>query len=320
MWELSYFSKTTLLFSSLLYYSSMSVLAQATHDSSPGKGTIVCHNYGSKTKFSRITAQYPLKFVPSQGHYEKIAVAHMLSSGTTSGDHLDISVELQANSNLLLLTRGSNKPSGCTAATPPSPPLDATTIAEDGDMGTFNLKGSSQTVRATLTPTSTLIVLPSATHFRAASHFSHQSYYLQSDGRATSQLVLLDWRTAISREDMWHSSQLDIYMDRYPIVRDNMLIADGLPGNKGPQCFATLIIIASPDAKDSLQVGVTALRGLPNTSDQHLRWTMQSIPNGVLVRIAGATTDGVREFVKSVCLKGHIENIIGNGLFDGILS
>ncbi|KAG2184134.1 hypothetical protein INT44_009149 [Umbelopsis vinacea] len=299
----------------------MSVLAQATHHSSPGKGSIVCHNYGSKTKFSRITAQYPLKFVPSKGHHEKIAVAHMLSNGTASGDHLDINVELQDNTNLLLLTRGSNKPSGCTstAAPPPSPPLDATE-ANDADMETFNLKGSSQTIKATLTPTSTLVVLPSATHFRDASHFSHQSYYLQSEGRATSQLVLLDWRTAISRDDMWHSSQLDIFMDHVPIVRDNMLITDPLPGSKGPQCFATFIVIASPDATDSLQAGVTAIRALPNTNDPHLRWNMQPIPNGVLVRIAGASTDGVRDFVKSVCLKGHIESIIGHGLFDSILS
>ncbi|KAH8548479.1 urease accessory protein UreD [Umbelopsis sp. PMI_123] len=297
----------------------MSVLAQATHHSSPGKGSIVCHNYGSKTKFSRITAQYPLKFVPSNGHHEKIAVAHMLSSGTSSGDHLDINVELQDHSNLLLLTRGSNKRSTCTSAPPLSPPIDATE-ENDMDIENFSLKGSSQTIKATLTPTSTLVVLPSATYFRDASHFSHQSYYLQSNGRATSQLVLLDWRTAISRDDMWHSSQLDIYMDHFPIVRDNMLIADSLPGNDGPQCFATLIIIACPDADDSLQPGVTAIRALPNTNDPHLRWNIQPIPHGVLVRIAGASTDGVRDFVKSVCLKGHIESIIGHGLFDGILS
>ncbi|KAG2180154.1 hypothetical protein INT43_003942 [Umbelopsis isabellina] len=297
----------------------MSTLSQATHDSSPGKGTIVCHNYGSKTKFSRITAQYPLKFVPSKGHYEKIAVAHMLSSGTASGDHLDINVELKDRSNLLLLTRGSNKPSDCTSVAPPSPPLDAMED-NDMDMGTFKLKGSSQTVRANLAPTSTLVVLPSATHFRASSHFSHQTYYLQHEGNQSSQLVLLDWRTAISREDMWHSSQLDIYMNHYPIVRDNMLIADGLEGNHDPQCYATLIIVANPDAVDSLSAGVTAVRALSNTNQKDLRTTVHPIPNGVLVRIAGATTDGVREFVKSVCLKGHIEDIIGHGLFDSILS
>lgn len=82
-----------------------------TASGEPGNGTLICQCYDNKTKFSKIHAQYPLKFIPTKGHADRLAVVYMISygGGIVSGDQFQVQIDILPKAILLLLTQGNTK-------------------------------------------------------------------------------------------------------------------------------------------------------------------------------------------------------------------
>ncbi|CAO3621485.1 unnamed protein product [Cunninghamella echinulata] len=101
-------------------------------------------------------------------------------------------------------------------------------------------------------------------------------------------------------------------------------------------CFATLIIIASDhtttttEKKSPLYQSIHTIlkkseemRMLPHAmkKEKDLLWSVSPCLNdrGVLIRMAGMTTEMVRDFIKLECLGQGLKDIVGDGMFGKIL-
>ncbi|SAM00795.1 hypothetical protein [Absidia glauca] len=329
-----------------------------TASGEPGSGTLVCQCYDNKTKFSRIHAQYPLKFIPTRGHADRLAVVYMISygGGIVSGDRFTIDIDILPNAILLLMTQGNTKvfkdrlqqrqwmtllaqkltPSFLSSADPTSSPSEPK--LEDT---------SIQTISAKISSGGTFLNLPDpVTSFSSSSFTSRQLFHLEDD---TAQLVLLDWFTSgrHTRGENWafnyYASRIDIRVKRRLVIKDHMVLEDDKTDKNETSyaaklrpytCFATLIIIASQRPQDgppsslydSIQ-GILAkaeeMRMYPHAMKEQrdLLWSVSPFleQRGVLVRIAGMTTEMVRDFVKLECLGEGLKAIVGNGMFGKIL-
>lgn len=329
----------------------------STASGEPGSGTLVCQCYDNKTKFSRIHAQYPLKFIPTRGHADRLAVVYMISygGGIVSGDRFTIDIDILPNAILLLMTQGNTKvfkdrlqqrqwmtllaqkltPSFLTAAAEPSSPESK---LEDTSL---------QTVSAKISSGATLLIMPDpVTSFSSSSFTSRQLFHLEDD---TAQLVLLDWFTSgrHSRGENWafnyYASRIDIRVKRRLVIKDHMVLEDDKTDKHETSyaaklrpytCFATLIIIASAkdgtapasslyDSIQGLLAKAEEMRMYPHAMKEQrdLLWSLSPFleQRGVLVRIAGMTTEMVRDFVKVECLGEGLKAIVGNGMFGKIL-
>ncbi|OAD07753.1 hypothetical protein MUCCIDRAFT_136720 [Mucor lusitanicus CBS 277.49] len=317
---------------------------ETTAENEPGKGILICSCYNQRSKFERIHAQYPLKFIPTTGHADRLAVVYMLSygGGVISGDTFSIDMTVNTDAILLLMTQGNTKifkdrvhqrlcnPAHPSSRSPTSP--------------------SIQIINSVVTSQATLLVVPDpVTCFRDSSFQSRQLFELEDD---TSQLVLLDWFTSgrITRGESWsfrhYSSRIDIKIAGKWIIKDAMVLEDedymkrldprvqdetAYAARLKPYlCFATLVMIAKPDSPlmksvDQIQRKSEEMRLLPLTlkseEDRKVLWSVSPIlkGRGVLVRVAGMTTEQVRDFVKYECLKEGLNGIIGDGMFSKVL-
>ncbi|KAG2179133.1 hypothetical protein INT43_001983 [Umbelopsis isabellina] len=313
-----------------------------TSDSQPGSGAIICTSFGHKTKFSRCHAQYPLKFVPTSTHQPKMAAAYILSygGGMLSGDEVEISLKMQKDSSLLLLTQGSTKifkdrEQSATAGNPisripgrPGPPIE----------------GASQTIDADVSSTSTLLMLPDpVTSFKDSIYNSYQNIRLHSDDSGTAQLVLLDWFTSgrLARGEKWHfkkyASKIDVRINDRLLVRDFLCLEDenqewnplsSYAARLHPYtCFATLIIVAPGDGELS-DVAKSCISAFDELSigqvkkPKELTWSLsrlRHIENSVMLRVAGQTTEIVKDFLKKRAFD-KLDNVIGHGMYEKLFS
>lgn len=322
-----------------------------TADNEPGRGILVCQNYNQHSKFERIHAQYPLKFVPTTGHADRLAVVYMLSygGGVISGDTFNIDITVKENAILLLMTQGNTKifkdrvhQRLWLASLDSNKPQPSFKFSNHQDIAP-----SVQIIHSIVAPNASLLVLPDpVTCFRDSSFKSKQLFELQDE---TSQLVLLDWFTSgrITRGENWsfrhYSSRIDIKVGSRFVIKDAMVLDDepymrasdtetAYANRLKPYtCFATLVIIADKDRPEltgsvvRLQKKTEEMRLLPlsfkSKEDREVLWSVSPIVKGrgVLVRVAGMTTEKVRDFVKYECLSQGLESMVGEGMFSKIL-
>ncbi|KAI8371860.1 urease accessory protein UreD [Blakeslea trispora] len=325
-----------------------------TADNTPGKGVLVCHCYHDLSKFERIHAQYPLKFIPTTGHADRLAVVYMLSygGGVISGDQFEIDIQVKKNAILLLMTQGNTKifkdrlhQQQWLASLQDQRPTFQFTHTVD------RVLPSVQTIQSVVQPDATLLVLPDpVTCFRDSSFESRQEFKLED---ASAQLVLLDWFTSgrMTRGENWsfrhYSSRIDVRIGSRLVIRDAMVLDDEDYMRQNPHetayahrlkpysCFATLIIIAAETdthavsplklSVDYLQAKTEKMRLMPlslkSKEDRQVLWSVSPMlkGRGALVRVAGMTTEQVRDFVKYECLGQGLEKMIGEGMFKKIL-
>ncbi|KAG0174407.1 hypothetical protein DFQ28_007676 [Apophysomyces sp. BC1034] len=322
----------------------------------PGKGILVCSCRGNEAKLSRIHAQYPLKFVPTRSYASRLAVVYMLSygGGIVSGDTFDIQLEINPQAILLLLTQGNTKIFKDRAhqrqwmasiAQESQPSLPFSSLLPDSKT-VPGQKISLQKITADISPTATLLLLPDpVTSFRDSSFQSRQTFRLADP---SSQLVLLDWFTSgrLTRGENWsfkhYSSRIDVWMGQRLILKDHMVLEDeeylrtsnsddaSYASRLRPYtCFATLVIIGSNGSLleqciRNIQEKAEAERLLPNSMQsadaRKLLWSVSPIKKyGVLVRVAGMTTEKVRDFVKLDCLSHGLQQMVGEGMFSKVL-
>ncbi|KAH8553320.1 urease accessory protein UreD [Umbelopsis sp. PMI_123] len=311
-------------------------------DRLPGSGSIICNSFGTTTKFTRCHAQYPLKFIPTSTHTDNLAAAYILSygGGMLSGDEVDMTIELNKDASLLLMTQGSTKiykdrEQSAVSGTPIS-----RLPGREGPV----IDGASQTIDAFVSPTSKLLLLPDpVTSFKHSIYNSYQRIHLTSDSTNTSQLVLLDWFTSgrIARGEKWHfkkyASKIDVRLDGRLLIRDNLVLEDenkewmprsSFASRLHPHtCFATLIMIAPGQNELSrvVQDCVVAFDRLSISQvklPKHLIWSLsrlRHVEDGIMVRVAGTTTEVVKNFLKKEALT-NIESVIGHGMYEKLFS
>ncbi|ORX60614.1 urease accessory protein UreD [Hesseltinella vesiculosa] len=331
-----------------------------------------------RTKFSRIHAQYPLKFIPTKGHAERLAVAYMISygGGIVSGDRFNVNVEILENAILLLMTQGNTKVFRdriqqrkwmTLLAQREHPSLPAkglvpmVTAKTTSDKRPAILEDVSlQAIRSTISRHGLLISMPDpVTSFQDSSFTSRQQIYLED---ASSQLVLLDWFTSgrLSRGESWafkyYASRIDVHVNGRLRIKDHMVLEDDGSLNTGQDtpnspdsptpfvpsgsyaaklrpytCFATLVIVSRHDPAAPLYQSIQRMlqlaeadRLMPNNLQKRkdLLWSISPCldhQRGLLIRIAGMTTEMVRDFVKQECLGQGLKSIVGEGMFSKIL-
>lgn len=331
---------------------------ETTAENEPGKGILVCKCYNDRSKFERIHAQYPLKFIPTTAHADRLAVVYMMSygGGVISGDTFNVDITVGTQAILLLMTQGNTKifkdrvhqRLWLASLNGGEQPLMKFSAVTDTTKETNNrVAPSVQIINSAVSSNAILLVIPDpVTCFRDASFQSRQEFRLEDD---SSQLVLLDWFTSgrLTRGENWsfrhYSSRIDIRVKSKLVIKDAMVLDDeDWLGSEGEEtayasrlkpytCFATLIMIAASN-NSSLMDSVNGIRRkseemrlmpltLKSEEDRQVLWSVSPIlkRRGCLVRVAGMTTEQVRNFVKYTCLGSGLENIIGEGMFKKVL-
>lgn len=228
----------------------------AKSTSQPGRGSIVVGLLPPDTPvLSTVTYQYPLKLVapdpvPPPEHSEKdgaisprlVHTVFLLNygGGIVAGDSIDLAVQLDAGTRLVLLTQGSTK------------------IFKTTDPSLV----SRQQMTVTIAPNSALIYLPDPVQPFAHTAFSQtQIYNLENE---QGNLCVCDWVTSgrsargenwdiyeyKSRNEVWASNMhVEGRSKKLLLLRDNMMLdkngQTGIPLSErmdGYLVFGTLII------------------------------------------------------------------------------
>ncbi|CAG8583263.1 7650_t:CDS:1, partial [Acaulospora colombiana] len=247
--------------------------------------------------------------------------------GMVSGDIVSIEVETQQNVNLMLLTQGSTKI------------YKRKNREHTQNQETIHSVGTQQRLNAHIQKNSMLLQLPEPTTcFHAADYSQRQKFSLEND---TSSVVILDWFTSgrMSRGERWefasYESGIDLLVGEKLIFRDVVFLKNDFENKdvneihrrlEPYECFATLVIYGPKTISitnrvlneyDKIVVGKTNRIIDLTWSASALCFEREKV-NGVVIKIAGITTEMVRNFLVHVALKG-LDEIIGENLFERAL-
>ncbi|CAI2165812.1 3538_t:CDS:1 [Funneliformis geosporum] len=301
----------------------------------PGHGQIKCYVSPSTTKpsFSTFHASYPIKLLTPKLHSPYLAAVYIITygGGMVSGDSISLSVESHPNVNLMLLTQGSTK----IYKQRPGRMFVNNNSIQQNDEEVIKSEGTQQKVNAFIHKDSLLLQLPEPTTcFRDAEFTQRQIFTLQD---RTSSVVILDWFTCgrMSRGERWdflkYDSGIDLILGDKLILRDVVLLKKNhhklLKTRLEPyECYATLVLygpkvipLINSIMEEFNKIVIDKISIMPN-----LIWSASilgekhDIINGVVVKIAGITTELVRNFLIKVSLKG-LEDIVGENLFERAL-
>ncbi|CAB4383119.1 unnamed protein product [Rhizophagus irregularis] len=303
--------------------------------SPPGHGHIVCHLSSSTTRpsFSTFRASYPIKLLTPKVHSPYLAAAYIITygGGMVSGDSVFLSVEIHPNVNLMLLTQGSTK----IYKQRPGKMFVNNNILQNGE-GLKISEGTRQKLNSFIHKNALLLQLPDPTTcFRDADFTQRQVFTLQD---VTSSVIILDWFTCgrMSRGERWdffkYDSGIDLILSDKLIFRDVVLLKNDNQNNilkkrlEPYECYATLVLygpkvipLINFIIEEFNKIVIGKIDKMPE-----LVWSAsilnekQSIINGVVVKVAGITTELVRNFLVKFALK-DLKDIIGENLFERAL-
>ncbi len=248
-----------------------------------------------------------------------------------SGDSVFLSVEIHPNVNLMSLTQGSTK---IYKQRPGKMFLNNNILQNEEEIKSS--EGTKQKINAFIHKNSLLLQLPEPTTcFRDADFTQRQLFTLQD---ITSSVIILDWFTCgrMFRGERWdffkYDSGIDLVLDDKLIFRDVVLLKSDNQNNilkkrlEPYECYATLVLYGPkimPLINFIIEEFNNIVIGKINKMPE-LVWSAsilgekQNIINGVVVKIAGITTELVRNFLVKVALK-DLEDIIGENLFERAL-
>jgi urease accessory protein len=302
----------------------------------PGYGQIVCQLSSSTTRpsFSTFRASYPIKLLTPKVHSPYLAAVYIVTygGGMVSGDFISLSVETHPNVNLMLLTQGSTK----IYKQRPGKVLVNNNNIQQNNEESKRPEGTRQKLNAFIHKNSILLQLPDPTTcFRGADFTQRQLFTLQD---TTSSVIILDWFTCgrMSRGERWdflkYDSGIDLFLGDKLIFRDVVVLRNDGQNNilkerlEPYECYATLVLygpkiisLINFIIEEFNKIIINRINKMPE-----LVWSAsilgekQDVTNGVVVKIAGITTELVRKFLINVALKG-LEDIIGENLFERAL-
>lgn len=281
-----------------------------------GKGHIVLSRASDTTQvLSTLSFQYPLKLISPRLLGQPCTSVFMMSygGGLVGGDQIDLSVHVEDNTKLCLLTQGSTK-------------IFKQRVVADRPTST-----TSQTLRVKIKSGGLLALLPDPIQPFADSVYSqYQSFELHPD----ANLLVLDWVNSgrPARGENWtlnsYRSRNDILVISDPgspsrlMLRDTLILNTAIATSMNPHgCFATVIlrgpllrrfsdsVVAKFRSEDRVR-RQSAARASPLR--QRATWTAGIVRDGCcVVKIAGETGELVKDFLSELLVVKEMEILLG---------
>ncbi|KAI0304763.1 UreD-domain-containing protein [Russula brevipes] len=273
-----------------------------------GHGKITAQIHNNQVVFPVLSYAYPLKLLSLRMHQEGVALVYMMTygGGLVGGDRISLSINIEQDARLLLLSQGSTKvfkarPGG-RAATPSTANNPATTT-------------TAQRLDVSVATGGALFLLPDpVTCFRDAAYHQSQTFRLARGASA----ALLDWYTSgrRARGEEWafarYYSANEVFVDARGGVP--VLPRRALADRMGPYaCYATLLlcgplvqgVVRELEARME-EISVFRAREAPD-----VLWSLSAVhgdASGRVVRVAGKETEDVKGWL-SGALRGLVDVI-----------
>ncbi|KAI0936630.1 hypothetical protein AcV5_004720 [Taiwanofungus camphoratus] len=289
-----------------------------------GIGRIVVCTHGPESIFSELASTYPLKLLSPRIAQDNVSVVYILTygGGLVGGDRIELSVEIQEGTALVMLSQGSTK----IFKTRPGKRRSARSQLTSSDAIT------TQKMDVVVDYRSILFLLPDpVTCFRSAKYNQLQTFRLKGAASA----VILDWITSGRKSlgEEWvfsrYYSMNEVWVHDERIAKDVMLL-EGEEANIGHlptrtladtlapySCYAT-VIMYGPLVQSTirhLSGEYEAISVFRHTEPPHLLWSFSLIREGkgCVVRVAAKETEDVRAWLGSR-LK-QLERVIGKDVY-----
>ncbi|KAI9512860.1 UreD-domain-containing protein [Russula earlei] len=300
-----------------------------------GHGKIRAQIHNNRVVFPVLSYTYPLKLLSPRMQQEGVAVVYMMTygGGLVGGDSIFISIEIEQDARLVLLSQGSTKvfkarPGGRAAvrAAPSSP--------NSPNVTTTTTTTTTQRLDVSIATGGALFMLPDpVTCFRDAAYRQVQTFRLARGASA----VLLDWYTSgrRARGEEWaftkYYSSNEVFVDGVRTARDVVLLDGGsaargqllprraLADRMGPYaCYATVLLygpvvqgLVRELEEEMWRISVFQLR-----EPLDLLWSLSGVhgePDGRVVRVAGKETEAVKTWLAHA-LRGIVD-VIGEEVY-----
>ena len=220
-----------------------------------------------------------------------------------SGDAVDLKIVIDTSCHLVLLTQGNTKVFRDRPGSSYLSPPDLT--------DTSRRLSTSQRITATISPNSSLFLLPSpVVCFERSSYSQGQVFYLEDP--QTSSLLLLDWFTSgrLSRGESWafdkYRSANEVYIQGKRLFNDVLLLkgANDIRRRMGPYvCYCTVIIYGTTlsELLDHFSQLARDFRQYKRNKPDDILWSYNELEAGLsgIVRCAGAETETVKMWLET---------------------
>lgn len=266
--------------------------------------------------------------------------------GLVSGDCVDLDIDVGERCTLLVLTQGSTKVFKMRGSARAAETIDTNASAPIQRTSTDNHHipchtppplTTRQTMRFIISPSSTLLVLPSpVTCYQSARYLQVQRFDLRCP--QTSSLILLDWITPgreylQERDEKWtfdsYRSRNEVRVGGRVVIRDVLLLEQQqddtttipLSNRTKPYSIYANLFLLGPTAQpviNSLQEEFTQIQQRVVRVVQPLLWSL-SLLNALdgrkiaVVRIAGMETDQVRTWLRERLRA--LRSVVGDDLY-----
>jgi len=317
--------KTDLDVNAPCHLSVMSTIAPTIPNINVGGGRIVARSYGSEVVFSELSSTYPLKLLSPRIAQDGVALVYILSygGGLVGGDRVNLTIDVGSGSVLVLLSQGSTK------VFKTRPGDRASCRPQGSSTSSLTHTITSQTMNISVSPGAALFLLPDpVTCFRNASYNQIQTFRLLGD---SASVVLLDWVTSGRKSlgEEWVFSRYysvnEVWVDGKKIARDVLLLDDTvndaqplpkrtLKDRLAPySCYATLLLYGPlvQDVISDINAEYETISVFKANSPSNLVWSVSPVSHqgGIVVRIAGKETEGVKSWLGNALRK--LEDIVG---------
>ncbi|CAJ0749827.1 16239_t:CDS:2, partial [Entrophospora sp. SA101] len=231
----------------------------------------------TKPSFSTLQASYPLKFLSPKTYTPYLAAIYILTygGGMVSGDKIFINIECHENVNLMLLTQGSTKI------------YKKRQISDQFNNNNDNGLETTQNLNVIVQKNSFVLQLPEPTTCFYDSEFvQHQKYSLENH---TSSVIILDWFTSgrMSRGEQPYNcfATLVLYGPKVTLLINNIV-----------EEFDKIVVGKASKMPDL----IWSSSGLD--TKQHNDGEISDL-KGLVLKVAGVTTEIVKNFLIEVALK-----------------
>lgn len=249
----------------------------------PGHGLLELTQVRQRTEITRSQATNPLKLItPRRQGKAAWVYCSTFGGGLVAGDQIHLDLQLSEHTTCVLGTQASTK------------------VYRDP-----NQIGCTQTFKANIDQGALLVSVPDPiTCFAEAIYEQQQQFHLAPEG----SIVLLDWLTSgrRTRGESWHftryRSQIDIYRDSQQLLSERLLLdpRDGplnSPFRAGRfHCLAVVVLLGKALESATAQI-LQTVDEQPVTAESPLIETASPLADGLIMRIAGITTQLVADCV-----------------------
>ncbi|ORY28465.1 UreD urease accessory protein-domain-containing protein [Naematelia encephala] len=338
------------------YPSTLGAWAPSPLTWAPGTGHLCVSSPGphNRSGFSTLRASYPLKLLapsplPSQPPHLALCYTLAYGGGLVAADAISLSIEVEEDAALILLTQGSTKVFKHRPGLRPASHGQGPGRKQEGEGdGT-----TRQRMLVRLASRSMLLLLPdSISPFRSSRYAQAQRFILPSD--ETSSVLILDWVNSGRQADgeVWsmarYSSTNEIFLgstktnnstksnesllgEKRLIMRERTLLEQN---NRHPKAdiahklapyhvYANILIIG-PHVFPLLKY-LTDLCAMTSqfqaARPQKVIWSFSPVEDGKggVVRVAADEVEDARAWIREVFDKGGVRDLVGDGLWGRII-